>query len=114
MEDCIFCKIIKGEIPCEKVYEDDKIISFKDISPEAPIHVLIIPKKHIASINDLKEEDENLIGHIYVVAGEIAKQLGVSDSGYRVVSNCGENGGQTVNHIHFHFLGGRKLTWPPG
>lgn len=114
MEDCIFCKILKGEIPCDKIYEDDRVLSFKDISPEAPVHVLIIPKKHISSINKLKEEDENLIGYIYTVAGKIAKQLGVSEKGYRIVSNCGEDGGQTVGHIHFHFLGGRKLNWPPG
>lgn len=114
MEDCIFCKILKGEIPCDKIYEDDRVLSFKDISPEAPVHVLIIPKKHISSINDLKEEDEDLIGYIYTVAAKIAKQLGVEEKGYRIVSNCGEDGGQTVPHIHFHFLGGRKLNWPPG
>ncbi|AJA48376.1 HIT family protein [Clostridium pasteurianum DSM 525 = ATCC 6013] len=114
MEDCIFCKILKGEIPCDKVYEDDRVLSFKDINPEAPVHVLIIPKKHISSINELKEDDEKLIGYIYTVAGKIAKQLGISEKGYRIVSNCGEDGGQTVGHIHFHFLAGRKLNWPPG
>lgn len=114
MEDCIFCKIVKGEIPCDKVYEDDRVLSFKDISPAAPVHVLIIPKKHISSINELKKEDEDLIGYIYTIAAKIAKQLGVSEKGYRIVSNCGEDGGQTVHHIHFHFLGGRKLNWPPG
>ncbi|MDF2502847.1 histidine triad nucleotide-binding protein [Clostridium sp.] len=114
MEDCIFCKIVKGEIPCDKVYEDEKVLSFKDISPEAPVHVLIIPKKHIASINGLKKEDEELIGYIYNIGAKIAKELGVAEDGYRIVSNCGEDGGQTVPHIHFHLLGGRKLNWPPG
>lgn len=114
MEDCIFCKIVRGEIPCDKVYEDDRVLSFKDISPEAPVHVLIVPKKHISSINELKKEDEDLIGYIYTTAKNIAEQLGVSENGYRIVSNCGEDGGQTVPHIHFHFLGGRKLNWPPG
>ncbi|WP_026038515.1 histidine triad nucleotide-binding protein [Clostridium arbusti] len=114
MEDCIFCKIVKGEIPCDKVYEDEKVLSFKDISPEAPVHVLIIPKKHITSINGLKKEDEELIGYIYNIGAKIAKELGVAEDGYRIVSNCGEDGGQTVPHIHFHLLGGRKLNWPPG
>lgn len=114
MEDCIFCKIVKGEIPCEKVYEDDKVLSFKDINPGAPNHVLIIPKKHIGSLNEVTEEDSTLIAHIFLVAKEIVKKLGIDDTGYRIVSNCGEDGGQTVPHIHFHVLGGRSLQWPPG
>lgn len=114
MEGCIFCKIINGEIPCEKVYEDDLVLSFKDINPEAPSHVLIVPKMHIGNLNQLEEKHKDLIGHIYIVAQNIAKRLGVSESGYRVVTNCGEHGGQTVQHIHFHLLGGRSLQWPPG
>lgn len=114
MEDCIFCKIVKGEIPSEKVYEDELIFAFKDISPEAPTHVLIIPKKHIKSLNDLTDNDANIIAHIYITLKELAKQLGIKENGYRIVSNCGEHGGQTVDHIHFHLLGGRTLQWPPG
>lgn len=114
MENCIFCKIIKGEIPCEKVYEDDLVLSFKDLNPEAPVHVLIIPKKHIASTNDLKEEDANIIFAIFEAAKKIAVKLGIADSGYRIVNNCGEDAGQTVQHMHFHLLGGRSMTWPPG
>lgn len=110
MEDCLFCKIIAGDIPSEKVYEDEQVISFKDIKPEAPFHVLIVPKRHIASINDLTSEDEYLIGHVYTVAAKIAKQFGIAEGGYRVISNCGVNGGQTVGHIHFHLLGGKLLA----
>lgn len=114
MNDCIFCKIINGEIPSTKVYEDDKVFAFKDISPEAPVHVLIVPKKHIESTNDLNENNSSIIAHIFTVASKIANEQGIKDSGYRIVNNCGEDGGQTVNHIHFHLLGGRNLSWPPG
>jgi Diadenosine tetraphosphate (Ap4A) hydrolase and other HIT family hydrolases len=114
VEDCIFCKIIKGEIPSDKVYEDDMVISFKDISPCAPAHFLIIPKKHISNLNEITEEDSKIIAHIYIVAKEIAKKLGIDKTGYRIVANCGEDGGQTVQHVHFHVLGGRLLQWPPG
>ena len=114
MEDCIFCKIIKGEIPSEKIYEDDMVLSFKDIEPAAPVHVLIIPKKHIDSINDLTEEDSKIIAHIYLVAKQIAAELGIDEKGYRIVTNCGEGAGQTVHHVHFHLLGGRSFAWPPG
>lgn len=114
MEDCIFCKIVEGNIPCDKVYEDEYVLSFKDINPEAPVHVLIIPKKHIANLNELKEEDMHIISHIYNAVKVIAKKLEVDQSGYRIVTNCGEHGGQTVGHIHFHLLGGRSLIWPPG
>lgn len=113
-EDCIFCKIIKKQIPCEIVYEDDKVIGFKDISPQAPVHVVIIPKVHVAGVNNLEEEHNEIIGHIFIVAKKIAADLGVADSGYRVVTNCGEAAGQSVGHIHFHLLGGRMLKWPPG
>lgn len=108
--DCIFCKIIKGEIPSKKVYEDDKILAFHDISPMAPTHVVIIPKEHISSANDLTEENAEFISHVYVVAAKIAKELGIAESGYRIVNNCGADGGQTVFHIHFHLLGGKKLN----
>ena len=112
--DCIFCNIISGEIPSVKVYENEYVYAFNDISPVAPVHVLIIPKQHIASINDLTEENAHLISKVYLASADIAKQLGVSESGYRVVSNCGEAAGQTVHHLHFHLLGGRDLSWPPG
>lgn len=112
--DCIFCNIIKGEIPSSKVFENEHVYAFNDISPVAPVHVLIIPKEHIASLNEITAENANLIAEVYAAAAEIAKQLGVAESGYRVVSNCGEAAGQTVHHIHFHLLGGRDLAWPPG
>jgi len=113
-KDCIFCKIIDGEIPSKKVYENELVYAFYDIAPEAPIHVLIIPKKHIASINDVKEDDMNYITQIHLAAKKIAKDLGVDITGFRLVNNCGEAGGQTVYHLHYHLLGGRNLTWPPG
>lgn len=112
--DCLFCKIISGEIPSDKVYEDELVYAFNDISPTAPTHVLIIPKKHIATLNDITEDDEKIIGHIYSVARKIAKEKGISHDGYRIVSNCNKNAGQTVFHIHFHLLGGREFGWPAG
>lgn len=113
MEDCLFCKIIRGEIPSEKVYEDDKVYAFNDISPEAPVHFLIVPKKHIASTDELTEEDKDLIGHIFLVAKDLAAEKNLT-GGYRIVNNCKEDGGQSVGHLHFHVLGGRSLQWPPG
>lgn len=113
MADCIFCKIAEKEIPSNVVYEDDKILCFHDLEPQAPVHVLIIPKKHIASMDDVKAEDQELMGHIMVKVSEIAEILEL-DNGYRLVNNCGEDGFQTVKHIHFHLLGKRKMTWPPG
>lgn len=107
--DCIFCRIIKGEIPSIKVYEDETVYAFKDINPMAPVHVLIIPKVHIASINEVTAENSAVIAHIYEIAAKLAKELGISESGYRVVSNCGADAGQTVFHLHFHLLGGTKL-----
>ncbi len=112
--DCLFCKIIKGEIPSKKVYEDEKVFAFYDISPAAPVHVLIIPKEHIPSANALTAENAAVVGHIFTVAASIAKELGIAENGYRIVNNCGEDGGQTVHHLHFHLLGGRSLQWPPG
>lgn len=113
MGDCIFCKIIKGELPSEKVYEDDMIMCFKDLEPQAPVHVLIIPKKHIASMDELKDEDAQIIVHMNLKVKEIASALGLSN-GYRVVINCGEDGLQTVPHLHMHLLGKRFMKWPPG
>lgn len=113
MADCIFCKIAEKEIPSNVVYEDDKILCFHDLEPQAPVHVLIIPKKHIASMDDVQAEDQELMGHIMVKVKEIAGILEL-ENGYRLVNNCGEDGFQTVKHIHFHLLGKRKMTWPPG
>lgn len=114
MIDCIFCKIIDGKIPCNKIYEDDKVLAFYDINPEAPVHFLVIPKKHIENINKITKENNELMSHIFIVINKIVKELNISENGYRVVTNCGKDGGQTVNHIHFHVLGGRSFQWPPG
>lgn len=113
MADCIFCMIGKGEIPANVVYEDDKLICFHDLNPQAPVHVLLIPKKHIESLDDVKDEDKELMGYIMVTIKKIAAQLGL-ENGYRVVSNNGEDAFQTVKHLHFHILGKRMLAWPPG
>lgn len=114
MEDCIFCRIIEGKIPSKKVYEDEYVYAFHDISPAAPTHVLVIPKQHIASLMELKEIDQTVIVKIMTAIQKIAKEFGLDEKGFRVVNNVGEEGGQTVNHIHFHLLGGRTMTWPPG
>ena len=113
MIDCLFCKIVDGEIPSNKVYEDDKILVFHDVDPQAPVHVLIIPKKHIASLDAVTEEDGDLLAYIMLKVKDIAADLGL-ENGYRLVNNCGEDGLQTVQHLHFHLLGKRKLSWPPG
>lgn len=109
MENCLFCKIIKREIPSTIVYEDEEILAFRDIHPVAPVHVLVIPKKHISSLVDLEPEDEALVGRIYSVINKIAKQENIFESGFRVIVNCGEDGGQEVKHLHFHLIGGKKL-----
>ena len=109
MEDCIFCKIIKGEIPSEKVYEDDEILAFKDIQPAAPIHILVIPKKHISTLLEVAEEDSTLMAKIFQVINKIVKDLGIEKDGFRVIANCGKDSGQEVMHIHFHLLAGRKM-----
>lgn len=111
--DCVFCKIINGEIPSSLIYEDDQVIAFKDINPQAPVHYLVIPKEHIKSADYITEENKGLIGHIIFVVSKIAKEEGLED-GYRIINNCGGDGGQTVDHIHFHVLGKRKMLWPPG
>ena len=109
MSDCLFCKIIKREIPSTIVYEDDLTLGFKDINPLASVHLLIIPKKHIASLNDIKEEDQMLIGHLMMVAQKLANEFNVAESGYRLVTNIGKDGGQIIHHLHFHLLGGETL-----
>lgn len=111
--DCLFCKIINKEIPAEIIYEDDLVLAFNDISPQAPTHALIIPKKHIATLNDIEEGDEGLIGHMVATAAVIAKEQGFDETGYRTVFNCNPHGGQTVYHIHLHLLGGKPMGWPP-
>lgn len=113
MADCIFCKIAEKEIPSNVVYEDDKILCFHDLEPQAPVHVLIIPKEHIESLDDVKESQQELLGYILMKVKDIAAKLGL-ENGYRLVNNCGEDGFQTVKHLHFHLLGKRKMTWPPG
>jgi histidine triad (HIT) family protein len=113
LNDCLFCKIARKEIPADIVYEDDDVLAFRDIRPQAPVHVLVIPKRHIASLADLTQEDKDVMGHVTLVASRLARDLGVSE-GYRVVINCGKDAGQTVFHIHMHLLGGRSLGWPPG
>ncbi len=109
---CIFCEIIKGAIPSTKVYEDEKIVAFRDIEPVAPTHIVVIPKKHINSLNHASAEDAMLLGEIQVAISEIARKEGL-EKGYRVVLNCGDDGGQTVHHIHYHLVGGKALGWPP-
>ena len=109
MEDCIFCKIVNGEIPSEKVYEDDEVLAFKDINPAAPIHILVIPKKHINNLLEVKEEENYLIGKCYTVINKIVKDLNVDKEGFRVIVNCGKDAGQEVMHLHFHLLAGTKL-----
>lgn len=109
MEDCLFCKIIKGEIPSKKVYEDEDVLAFYDINPAAPIHILVIPKKHIKSLADIEEDDEKLLGKIHMIINKIAEEKGFKEEGYRVIINCGKNGGQEVMHLHFHILAGKKL-----
>lgn len=112
--DCLFCKIVSGEIPSTKVYEDDICYAFRDIAPQGPVHVLVIPKEHIQSVNQIDENNKDIVAHIFTVIPQIAKAEGIADEGYRVVSNIGERAEQTVPHLHFHIIGGRDMTWPPG
>lgn len=115
MSDCIFCKIIKREILSPLVYESENVVAFKDINPEAPVHLLIVPKDHIPNILEVDEENRKVImPDIFAAIGHLAKQFNLEQEGFRIVNNCGSNGGQTVDHLHFHLLGGRKLQWPPG
>ena len=109
MADCIFCKIVNKEIPSAILYEDDQILAFKDINPIAPVHLLVIPKKHIISVNDIVDEDTEVIGNIFIVIKKLAQQQGIAESGYRVITNIGRDGGQEVKHLHFHLIGGKEL-----
>lgn len=112
--DCLFCKIVAGEIPANVIYQDDYVLAFEDINPQAPTHTLIIPREHLATLDELDESKEAIAGKILVAARNIAREKGLDDRGYRLVANCLESAGQTVFHIHFHLLGGRNLGWPPG
>lgn len=114
MTDCIFCRIAQGDIPCERVYEDDDVLAFSDLSPQAPVHVLIIPKRHIQSAQTLTEADDQMLCRLFAAARRIAAEQGLSDNGYRIVTNVGADGGQSVPHLHLHLLGGRTMEWPPG
>ncbi|MBM4132264.1 MAG: histidine triad nucleotide-binding protein [Nitrospira sp.] len=114
MSDCLFCKIAAKTIPAKLVHEDDQTVAFDDINPQAPTHVLVIPKRHAASIAELNEADAGLLGHLLLVGNQVAKQKGIAEGGYRLVVNTGRNGGQTVFHLHLHLLGGRPMHWPPG
>ncbi len=114
MSDCIFCKIVDGEIPADVVYQDDSVLAFRDINPQAPTHLLIIPRQHVATMTDLDEEHKDVVGRLFLAARDLAGEEGIQDDGYRVVMNCGAKAGQTVFHIHLHLLGGRRMTWPPG
>lgn len=114
MQDCLFCKIVKREIPAEIVYEDEQVLAFNDINPQAPTHILIIPKQHIATLNDIEERDQALVGRLPLTAARLAAERGFAEDGYRVVMNCNDQGGQTVYHIHMHLMGGRRFTWPAG
>ncbi len=111
--DCVFCKIVKGEIPSRKAYEDDKVLAFYDLQPQAPVHILIIPKEHIGSVAEITPQNSSIVAYIYEIAAKLAKENHL-DSGYRIVCNVGKDGGQTVPHLHFHLLGGRSMKWPPG
>ncbi|WP_148340101.1 histidine triad nucleotide-binding protein [Aquicella siphonis] len=114
MNDCLFCKIAGGTIPANIIYQDDHVVAFDDINPQAPHHKIIIPRKHIPTLNDVQAEDETLVGHMAHTASILARQLNIAEPGYRLVMNCNAGAGQTVFHIHFHLLGGRRMSWPPG
>lgn len=114
MATCLFCRIADGEIPAARVHEDDRVVAFRDISPQAPVHVLLIPRKHIASLSNLSHDDDLTIGHLVRTSTQVAAREGIGDTGYRLVANCGREAGQSVDHVHFHLLGGRSMHWPPG
>jgi histidine triad (HIT) family protein len=114
VSDCLFCGVVKGDVKGNIVYQDNSVVAFKDINPKAPVHLLIVPRKHIATLLDLQQEDKGLIGDIFSVANQLAKDQGIAKEGFRLVVNCGAGAGQSVFHIHFHLLGGRHMTWPPG
>ena len=114
MTHCIFCKIASGEIPSAVVYDDEHVVAFRDLNPHAPTHVLVVPRRHIPTLNDLAPADAELVGRMYLAAREVARQEGIAESGYRTVFNCNADAGQTVFHLHLHVLGGRSMVWPPG
>ena len=114
MNECLFCNMVSRVIPCDKVHENEYVLAFRDIDPKAPTHILIIPKKHITTLNEINENDQDLLGELLLTAKKIAKDEGIDTSGYRTVFNCNSDGGQTVFHIHMHLLGGRQMAWPPG
>ena len=114
MSDCLFCKIRDGEIPADIIFENEEVLAFNDVNPQAPVHLLIIPKKHISTVNDVTADDQKIMANLFSAAKDIAKHKGVSEEGYRLVVNCNEKAGQTVFHIHMHLLAGRAMTWPPG
>jgi histidine triad (HIT) family protein len=114
MSDCVFCKIGSGQIPSKVVLQDDDVLAFEDLNPQAPVHVLVIPKRHVVALNDVEAGDHALLGRLLEAATLVARKKGIAESGYRVVANTGRNGGQTVFHLHLHVLGGRQMTWPPG
>ncbi len=113
-DDCLFCKMARGEIKPDTLYEDELVLAFKDINPQAPVHFLVVPKQHISTLNECDDSHAELIGHMYLAAKKIANELGIADGGYRSLINCNADAGQTVWHVHLHVLGGRTLTWPPG
>jgi histidine triad (HIT) family protein len=112
--DCLFCKIVRREIPADVVYEDGDVLAFRDINPQAPVHMLVIPKKHIATLNDLTASDGEVVGKLVLAARDLARREGIADAGYRTLMNCNVHGGQSVFHLHLHLLGGRAMKWPPG
>lgn len=112
--DCVFCRISRGELDSTIVHEDDQAVAFRDLNPQAPVHVLVVPRRHVPSVDDLTENDAGLAGHLLLVARTVAREEGLAEDGYRVVANIGSRGGQTVDHLHLHVLGGRRMTWPPG
>ena len=112
--DCLFCGIAEGRIPSDQVHADDRVVAFRDIAPKSPVHVLVIPREHIGSAADLTEDHADLLGRLFAVGAEVARREGIADAGYRVVTNIGGNGGQSVDHLHFHVMGGRAFSWPPG
>jgi histidine triad (HIT) family protein len=114
MDDCLFCRIIEGTVPGAIVHKDERVVAFKDVNPQAPMHVLVVPRRHIATLNDLSVEDDDLVGEMIRRAAALAKEYGHAEGGYRTVFNCNANAGQTVFHIHLHLLAGRRMTWPPG
>ncbi len=114
MNECLFCAIVEGSVKAQIVYQDDQVLAFKDIAPKAPVHILIIPRKHLAGVSNVTDQDRAVIGRIFEIAAQLARQQRIADSGYRIVVNSGADAGQSVLHLHYHLLGGRRMSWPPG